>query len=166
MCSCELCSHWVQYILSQSKETFRKVIISAWSYSSCPHISIHFLLVCESSKMKLKKAVCVCACVRVHVYMCICVCACVLYCGNFLSAPCPWLMDTSCVLCLALSLQIYIKQCNTASVSLHLCCTCHLNICLAASQLLSLSGIYQDPQLISSLIPAALLPPTHFSILI
>lgn len=58
--------------------------------------------------------------------------ACVLYCGNFLCAPFPWLMDTSCVLCLALSLQIYIKQCSTAFVSLHLCCTCHLGFCLAA----------------------------------
>lgn len=50
-------------------------------------------------------------------------------------------MDTSCVLCLALSLQIYIKQCSTASVSLHLCCTCHLSICLAACLLASLSHL-------------------------
>lgn len=41
-------------------------------------------------------------------------------------------MDTSCVLCLALSPQIYIKQRSKAGVSLHLCCTCHLSICLAA----------------------------------
>ena len=57
---------------------------------------------------------------------------CVLYCGNFLWAPLPWLMDASCVPCLALSPLIYIKQCGTASVSLRLCCTCHLSICLPA----------------------------------
>lgn len=62
----------------------------------------------------------------------ICVSLCVLYSGNFLWAPFPWLTDTSCVLYPALSLQIYIKQRGTASVSLHLCCTCHRSICLAA----------------------------------
>lgn len=69
-----------------------------------------------------------------------CECVCVLYCGNFLWAPVPWLMDTSCVLCLALSLQIYIKQRSTASVSLHLCLylsSQHLPACLPASLTIS-----------------------------
>ena len=76
--------------------------------------------------------------------MCECVCVCALYCGNFLWAPLPWLMDAPCVPCLALSRLIYIKQCGKASISLRLCCTCHLGICLPASQFLSLSGVYQD----------------------
>lgn len=59
--------------------------------------------------------------------MCVCVCVCVLCFGNFLWAPFPWLMATSCVLYLALSLHIYIKQRSAASVSLHLCRTCHLS---------------------------------------
>ena len=69
-------------------------------------------------------------------------------------------METSCVLCLALSLQIYIKQRSTANVSLQLCCACHLSICLPACQPLSLSGVYQALQLISSLFPTVI--PSYF----
>ena len=92
-------------------------------------------------------AVVLCAPLRVCTfpqYVWVCVCVCALYCGNFLWAPLPWLMDAPCVPCLALSRLIYIKQCGKASISLRLCCTCHLGICLPASQFLSLSGVYQD----------------------
>lgn len=45
------------------------------------------------------------------------------------------LSSLPCVLFLALSLQIYIKQHSTASVSLHLCSTCHLSIFLLPASL-------------------------------